>query len=94
MPQQPRELTEWMRRIEAMRKCRTSAELVARHGEPKHKVEDPAMQIWHYPLRIADGTLYSIHVAIAGDAAPMPYMHVEPTNEPDTAATRPWWRFW
>jgi hypothetical protein len=94
MPRQPRELPEWMRRLEAIKQCRTSAELLARHGEPAHKLEDPALEIWHYPLGIAGGTLYSIHVAVAGDDAPTAYLHVEPTSEPDTVAPRPWWRFW
>jgi len=53
------------------------------------------MEIWHYPLGIAGETLYSIHVAVDGDNAPMAYMHLEPTDQPDTvAAARPWWRFW
>jgi hypothetical protein len=94
MPQQPRELAEWTRRLEAMQECRTSTELVARHGEPAHKLTDPAMEIWHYPLGIADATLYSIHVAVDGDNAPMAYMHVEPTDKPDTVMARPWWKFW
>ena len=94
MKQQPRELAEWTTRLEAMKQCRTTAELLDRHGAPAHKLQEPAMEIWHYPLGIAGGTLYSIHVAVAGDAAPTVYMHLEPTNEPDTTDRRPWWRFW
>lgn len=94
MQQQPRQLAEWTRRLEAMKQCRTSAELVVRHGQPAHKLVDPAMEIWHYPLGISGGTLYSIHVAVRGDDAPMAYMHVETTDLPDTVPARPWWQFW
>jgi hypothetical protein len=93
-PRQPRELAEWTRRLEAMKRCGTAADLLARHGEPAHRLTDHAMEIWHYPLGIAGGTLYSIHVAVEGDNAPMAYLHVEPTDKADTVAPRPWWRFW
>jgi hypothetical protein len=92
MRQQPRELADWARLLEAMKRCRTSAELVERHGQPTHKLKDPAVEIWHYPLGIARGTLYSIHVAVDDADAPMAYMHVEPTDKPDTVAARPRWR--
>lgn len=65
---------------------RTPAELVARRGEPAHRLDDPAMHIWHYPLGIAGGTLYSVHVAGVRDDTPMTYMHVKPTSEADTMA--------
>ena len=53
------------------------------------------MEIWHYPLGVLAGTLYSIHVAVSANAAPMAYMHMEPSSAPDTAkGKRPWWRFW
>jgi hypothetical protein len=45
------------------------------------------MEIWHFPLGIAAGTLYSIHVAVMGDRQPQVYMHVELTSQPDTAPT-------
>ena len=76
-----------------MKRCRTLAELVAGHGEPAHKLRDPALEIWHYPLGIAGGTLYGIHVAVRGEEVPMAYIALEPTNKPDTVAARPWWRF-
>lgn len=94
MPQQPRELAEWTRRLEAMKHCRSSAELIARYGEPAHKLTESATKIWHYPLGIASGTLYSIHVAVDGSSRPMAYMHTEPTDQRDTVAARKWWRFW
>ena len=70
------------------------ASLVTALSPAAHKLTDPAMEIWHYPLGIAAKTLYSIHVAVDGDSAPMAYMHVEPTDQPDTVAARPWWKFW
>lgn len=77
-----------------MQRCGSTAELVGSYGEPAHKVAEPGMQIWHYPLGIAKGTLYSVHVAVTGESAPMAYMHMEPSGLPDTASGRPWWKFW
>ena len=89
-------MSEWIGRLEAMKRCRTVSELVERHGKPAHKdrVEDPATEIWHYPLGISGGTLYGIHVAVRGEDAPMAYMHMEPTSEADTVAPRRWWELW
>jgi len=42
------------------------------------------MEIWHYPLGVAGAMLYSIHVALAGEGAPQVYMHMEPSEAPDT----------
>jgi hypothetical protein len=89
----PEDMTPWTRRLEGMKSCRTTAELVKNHGAPAHKVQHGAMEIWHYPLGIVNGTLYSIHVAVAGTEAAQVYMHLEPTSE-GRADRRPWWRFW
>lgn len=91
---QPRELAQWTRRLDAMKRCRTPAQLIAVHGEPAHKLTESAMEIWHYPLGIAAGMLYSIHVAVDRHNKPVAYLHVEPTDNPDTVAARRWWRFW
>jgi hypothetical protein len=94
MPKEPREFRAWTRRLKAMKRCSTAKKLLAKHGQPAHKVKDAGVEIWHYPLGIAGGALYSIHVAIEEDAPPMAYMALELTDQPDTTAPRPWWKFW
>src|SRR6202030_2204968 len=60
---------EWIARLEAMRQIRSSGELAREHGTPPHKQVHGEMEIWHYPLGVAGGMLYSIHVAVVGDDA-------------------------
>jgi hypothetical protein len=92
MSRKPDDLQEWRHRIERMKQCGTAAELLAQHGEPAHKDRSSSMDIWHYPLGIAKGTLYSIHAAVMQDQLLHVYMHLEPIG--DTASNppkRPWW---
>ena len=67
----------WQRHIRRMNACSTVAELLDRFGEPPHRSGTGQKCIWHYPLRAAGGTLFSIHVSIAANK-PMAYLHVEP----------------
>jgi len=88
---------EWTDRLEAMRQFRTAAELALAHGPPPHKQRHEDMEIWHYPLGVTNGMLYSIHVAVFGEDASQIYMHMEPSDAPATVAPqrkRPFWRFW
>ena len=56
-------LHAWQRRLQQMKECKSIAELVRQHGEP-HKIPQAGFEIWHYPLGVAGGTLYSIHVSV------------------------------
>jgi hypothetical protein len=77
-----------------MKAISNAAELVLAHGAPPHKVQHGGIEIWHYPLGVVAGMLYSIHVAVEGDNASQVYMHMEPITAPDTVReARPWWRF-
>ena len=40
-------LREWQRRVLEMQQCKRVAELLARHGEPHHKVQQAGFEIWH-----------------------------------------------
>jgi hypothetical protein len=94
MPQKQSIPLEWLDRLTAFKEF-ASAEELARSHPPPHKMTAVGMEIWHYPFGILGGTLYAIHVAVSGGAAPMAYMYMEPCNEPDTVKPRrPWWRFW
>jgi hypothetical protein len=75
-----------------MKDCKSIAELVRQYGEAPHKVPQDAFEIWHYPLGAESGMLYSIHVSVWPDQSSQIYMHMEPTEAPDTAP-RPRWRF-
>jgi hypothetical protein len=94
MPQVPGDHREWQRRVEQMRQARNAVELAEQHGQPHHKQKHGAMEIWHYPLGILDGTLYSAHAAILADQSLQVYMHMEPATGDAPAPRRPWWRFW
>jgi hypothetical protein len=71
-------MKHWEKQALAMREAASIAELVERHGEPAHKETAPGMEIWHYPLGVADGKLHSIHVSVFPDRTFQVYMHMEP----------------
>jgi hypothetical protein len=89
----PTNRQRWEGRCLQMMKCKSASALVARYGEPPHKVQSDGFEIWHYPLGIASGTLYSIHVCVQPDQSARAYMHMEPSNAPDTPQPA-WWKFW
>ena len=95
MPQKSSVPSEWIERVNAFKAFASSRELAAVHPPP-HRMASGETEIWHYPLGVIAGTLYSIHVAVSGKDAPMAYMHMEPSDAPDTVAApkRPWWQFW
>lgn len=79
----------WNYRLQEMQACKNATELVRRYGEPSHKVPHKDFEIWHYPLGVARATLYSIHVSVWPDNKMQIYMHMEPTNAPDSPLQRP-----
>jgi hypothetical protein len=95
MPQKSPVPVEWIERVNAFKAITSPRELEAAYPPP-HKMASAGMEIWHYPLGVVAGTLYAIHVAVSGNDAPMAYMHMEPSDAPDTVAApkHPWWRFW
>ena len=94
MPQKSSVPSEWVERLIAFKAFASADELSTAHP-PAHKMSTGGVEIWHYPLGVSGGTLYSIHVTVSGDGIPMAYMHMEPSDAPDTVKpSRPWWRFW
>jgi hypothetical protein len=86
---------EWIRQLEAMKRFHSAAALAKEYGPPPHKVRQGELEIWHYPLGVLGGMLYSVHIAVEGDEASQTYMAMEPSNASDTVRPlRPWWRFW
>jgi len=71
-------MKHWEKRVLAMRGAGSIDELVRRHGEPHHKESAPGMEIWHYPLGVDAGKLFSIHAAVFPDRTFQVYLHVEP----------------
>jgi hypothetical protein len=86
-PGDPR-LRQWARRLEEMKRCQTADELVRKFGAPAHKVSQGDLEIWHYPLGVVKGYLYSIHAATKGGALGQVYMHLEPTAEAEAVPER------
>jgi hypothetical protein len=84
----------WARRLEQMKACQTTADLIARYGEPHHKVQQDGFEIWHYPLGVASGMLYSIHVSAWPDRPPQTYLFFEPTDLEDSPVPEPSWQRW
>jgi len=70
----------WQRRIDRMKRCSTPDELVKRCGKPAHRIDSPGVCVWHYPLRVIDGTLFSIHVAVDNGNHMQVYLAMEPTT--------------
>src|SRR5215469_14865023 len=88
----PSNLQAWQRRLQEMKACKSVTELVRQHGEPSHKVPQDGFEIWHYPLGVASGMLYSIHVSVWPNQSSQIYMHMEPTSAPETPTARPRFR--
>ena len=86
-------LETWSRRLVAMQGCKSIADLVERYGEPHHKVRQDGFEIWHYPLGVTGGMLYSVHVSVWPDKF-QAYMFFEPTSLSDSPRQRAWWQFW
>ena len=85
---------KWSSLLEEMKRCQSAEELARVHGQPAHKLQHCEIEIWHYPLGAASGMLYSIHVSVWPNQSSQIYMHMEPTNVPDTPLQRPWWMLW
>jgi hypothetical protein len=88
----PSHLPNWQRLLQQMQQCKTVAELVAHHGEAHHKVPQDGHEIWHYPLGVEKGMLYSIHVAIWPEGPRQAYLFFEPTVLPESRPTIPDWQ--
>ncbi|KAB2969692.1 MAG: hypothetical protein F9K18_00945 [Thermoanaerobaculia bacterium] len=83
-------VSRWQERALEMGRCPSAVELVARHGEPSHKVPHETFEIWHYPLGVASGQLYSIHVSVWPDQRCMAYLHTAPV----AGSSKRWWKWW
>ena len=88
----PSHLPNWQRLLQQMQQCKTVAELVAHHGEAHHKVPESGHEIWHYPLGVEKGMLYSIHVPIWPEGPRQAYLFFEPTVLPESAPLIPEWQ--
>ena len=71
------ELWWWSRRIARMQRCRTTAELLRRHGEPTHRTGGGDLAIWHYPIRRVGKMDYAIHALVGGEVAEQVYLYME-----------------
>jgi hypothetical protein len=90
----PSQLPNWQKRLKQMQDCASVAELLAQHGEPHHKVPQDGFEIWHYPLGIEQGMVYSIHVPVWPNGQRQTYLYFEPTSDNVSIRRRPWWQFW
>jgi hypothetical protein len=67
--------TEWCVCLDRMKKCLTAEQMVSEFGEPAHKLPMGEMEVWHYPLGIEGGVLYSIHAVEEPGVFRQVYMH-------------------
>lgn len=81
-------LPEWHYRLRKMQQCATLDALVTLCGPPHHKAQQGALEIWHYPLGVESGMVYSIHVSVSPDQSRQVILHFAP------APRRRWWHFW
>jgi hypothetical protein len=87
-------IPEWHGRLQKMQDCKTLDALVALNGPPHHKVQQQGFEIWHYPLGVESGMLYSIHVSVWPDQRKEAFLYFEPTSIRDCSPPRRWWQFW
>jgi hypothetical protein len=66
---------EWCLRLDRMKKCLTAEQMVNEFGEPAHKLPMGEMEVWHYPLGIDGGVLYSIHAVEERSVIRQVYMY-------------------
>jgi hypothetical protein len=66
---------EWFLRLDRMKKCLTAEQMVSEFGEPAHKLPMGVMEVWHYPLGIDGGVLYSIHAVEERSVIRQVYLH-------------------
>jgi len=85
-------IPEWHRRVQKMQECKTLDALVTLHGPPDHKAQQEGFEIWHYPLGIESGMVYSIHVSVWPDQSKQAILYFEPTKTGHS--WRRWWQFW
>jgi hypothetical protein len=86
-------LEQWTSRLESMKRCQSPDELVRKWGPPNHKERHGSAEIWHYPLGVAEGKIYSIRAVVAADGRMQIQMHtVAVASRPPS--TRSWWRLW
>jgi hypothetical protein len=82
------QVPEWHCRVQKMGECKTLDALVTLHGPPHHKAQQQGFEMWHYPLGVELGMIYSIHVSVWPDQSKQVFLHFEP------AMKRRWWQFW
>src|SRR6478672_438946 len=85
-------IPEWQRRVQEVQKCNTLDALVTLHGPPHHKVPQEGFEIWHYPLGIESGMVYSIHVSVWPDQTKQAFLYFEPTSNSHSPVRRRWWQ--
>ena len=73
-------IQKWEQSAERMRAFKSAADMVALSGEPHHKIKHGGFEIWHYPLGVESGLVYSIHVCVSADQIKQAYLYFEPTS--------------
>jgi hypothetical protein len=73
-------MREWHQRFQKMQECKTLDALVVLHGPPHYKVQQQGFEIWHYPLGVESGMLYSIHVSVWPDQSRQAFLYFEPSG--------------
>jgi hypothetical protein len=77
-----------------MQQCKTLDALVTLHGPPRLKIQHQGFEVWHYPLGVEEGVLYSIHVSVNADRSMQAFLYFEPVKNPEASPLRRWWEFW
>jgi hypothetical protein len=80
-------MDQWRQRLQAVKSCHSTDEVVRTLGSPDRKVPERGREIWHYPLGVVGGSLYSIHVVAGEGALNEAYMHATPAGDFTPQAT-------
>jgi hypothetical protein len=87
-------IPEWHWRVKRMQECSTLDALVTLCGSPHHKVQQEGFEIWHYPVGVESGMVYSIHVSVWPDQSKQAFLYFEPASTRKSPSRRRWWQFW
>jgi hypothetical protein len=81
-------MEQWRQRLKMMQSYHTTDEVIRAFGAPGQRVPERDREIWHFPLGVVEGLLYSIHAVTCKGALNEAYMHAMPAGTHVQQGTR------
>ena len=78
---------QWRHRLKTMQSYHTTGEVLRTFGVPGQRVAERDREIWHFPLGVVQGSLYSIHAVTSNGELNEAYLHAMPAGAYEQKAT-------